>query len=394
LLGTAGVVICAVALSVAAFGDSDSGRGASRHSVGGQVGPRHGSARLKLPAPLFSKRLGPPLLNPHDVYAADAKGDLSAVVQHDRPLVYVPNSAGATVDEIDPTTYKIVREFSVGLVPQHVVPSYDLRTLWVTNDESNSLTPIDPVNGVPGKPVQVEDPYNMYFTPDGRYAVVMAERMRQIDFLTAHTMKVHHDLSVPECDGVNHADYTADGRYMLVSCEFGSAMIVVDVAAEKVVKFIRLPTGSSPQDVKLSPDGKIFYVADLYKNGVWEFDASSFSRVGFLPTGAGAHGLYPSRNAKRLYVSNRSAGTVSVISFRTRRVVATWQIPGGSPDMGGVSIDGSVLWLTGRYNGEVYAISTRDGALLARIPVGAGPHGLCVWPQPGRYSIGHTGAMR
>jgi len=42
----------------------------------------------------------------------------------------------------------------------------------------------------------------------------------------------------------------------------------------------------------------------------------------------------------------------------------------------------------------VYAISTRTGRLLARIPVGLGPHGLCVWPQPGRYSLGHTGILR
>ena len=62
--------------------------------------------------------------------------------------------------------------------------------------------------------------------------------------------------------------------------------------------------------------------------------------------------------------------------------------------MGGISADGRVLWLSGRYNSEVYAIDTRNGGLLARIPVGRGPHGLCVYPQPGRYSLGHTGIFR
>ena len=333
-------------------------------------------------------------VNPHNVYAADWSGDLSPVVRRDRPLIYVPNSGSATVDEIDPYTYRIVRHFAVGLVPEHVVPSYDLRTLWVTNDEGNSLTPINPVNGVPGRPVAVEDPYNMYFTPDGRYAVIMAERLRRIDFRDPHTMKLHHSLSVPQCAGVNHADFTADGRYMLASCEFDSSMIVVDVAAERVVKTIRLPFEASPQDVKLSPDGMVFYVADLDYGGVWEISALSFSRVGFIRTGAGAHGLYPSRDDRYLYVSDRSKGAVSVISFKTRRVVATWPIPGGSPDMGNISANGRVLWLSGRYDDAVYAIDTRSGKLLARIPVGAGPHGVCVWPQPGRYSLGHTGIMR
>jgi YVTN family beta-propeller protein len=336
----------------------------------------------------------PRIHHPENVYAADRTGNFAPAVRGDPPLVYVPNSASNTVDEIDPATYRVVRQFPVGLVPQHVVPSYDLRTLWVTNDDGNSLTSINPRTGLPGRPVPVEDPYNMYFTPDGRYAVVMAEQLRRIDFRDAHTMRLHHSLHVPECDGANHADYTADGRYMLVSCEFGSTLIVVDVAAERVVKLIHLPRESSPQDVKLSPDGRIFYVADLVYGGVWELDATTFRRVGFVRTGAGAHGLYPSRNATELYISNRSAGTVSVLSFATRRVVATWTIPGGSPDMGGVSASGHVLWLSGRYNAEVYAINTSTGKLIRRIPVGLGPHGVCVFPQPGRYSLGHTGIMR
>jgi DNA-binding beta-propeller fold protein YncE len=110
----------------------------------------------------------PAVLDPHDIYAADRPGMLSPVVAHDRPLIYVPNSGSNTVDEIDPTTYRIVRHFAVGRLPQHVVPSWDLKTLWVNNDQGNSLPPIDPTDGVPGTPVPVDDPYNLYFTPDGR----------------------------------------------------------------------------------------------------------------------------------------------------------------------------------------------------------------------------------
>ena len=191
-------------------------------------------------------------------------------------------------------------------------------------------------------------------------------------------------------------DFTADERLLLASCEFSGQMVAVDVRRERVVRTINLPDGRAgmPQDVKLSSDGKIFYVADMHANGVWEIDARRLRVLRFVPTGAGAHGLYPSRDANLLYVTNRGEGSISVISFRTRRVVATWRIPGGSPDMGGVSADGKVLWLAGRYNAEVYAISTSNGRLVARIGVGAGPHGLCVWPQPGRYSFGHTGVLR
>ncbi|HET6871219.1 MAG TPA: beta-propeller fold lactonase family protein [Solirubrobacteraceae bacterium] len=332
--------------------------------------------------------------DPHDVYAADTPGNLSPVVRHDRPLVYVPNSEGNSVDEIDPFTYKIVREFPVGALPQHVIPSYDLRTLYVANDEGNSLTPINPVNGIPGHPIPVTDPYNMYFTPDGRYAVVVEERMRALAFRDPKTMKLRHLLPVPQCAGVNHADFTADGRYMLLTCEFGGSMIVVDLGSQRVIKAFPLHPQASPQDVKLAPDGSVFYVADLVYGGVWVVSAKGFNVIGFVKTGAGAHGLYPSRDGRFLYVSDRGEGAVSVISFATRKVVKTWPIPGGSPDMGNVSADGRVLWLSGRYDDQAYAIDTQTGRVLARVPVGAGPHGICVWPQPGRYSLGHTGIMR
>jgi DNA-binding beta-propeller fold protein YncE len=317
-------------------------------------------------------------------------------VKRDPALVYVPNSLSNTVDVISQRTFKIVKEFATGGLPQHVTPAWNLKTLYVDNDDGNSLTPVNPRTGQPGTPIPVEDPYNLYFTPNGKYAIVVAERLLRLDFRNPATMKLVHSLSVPQCDGVDHADFSVDGRYMYASCEFNGRMIEVDTKTQRVVRTITLHGGhASPQDVKLSPDGRVLYVADMQSNGVWEIDPSRFRVIGFLHTGGGAHGLYPSRDATVLYVSNRAAGSVSVVSFRTRRVIKTWQLPlPASPDMGGVSADGRTLWLSGRYNSVVYAINTQTGRLRAAIPVGAGPHGLCVWPQPGRYSLGHTGIMR
>jgi YVTN family beta-propeller protein len=337
----------------------------------------------------------PPLLDPNDVYAADRPGMLSPVVKHDPALVYVPNSGSDTVDVIDQRTGKVIAHFPVGDEPQHVTPSWDLRRLWVGNDRGNSLTPIDPRTGKPGKAVPVTDPYNLYFTPNGRRAIVVAEAQARLDFRDAGTMALRHSLKVP-CRGVDHMDFSADGTYALASCEFSGQVIKVSITGERVLGTLLLNSSMEmPQDVKLSPDGRVFYVADMKAGGVWLVDGARMRLLGFVPTGSGAHGLYASRDSRFLYVSNRSEGTISVVSFATRKPVAKWRLPGrGSPDMGGVSADGNVLWLSGRYNAEVYAIDTRSGKLLARIPVGAGPHGLCVYPQPGRYSLGHTGVFR
>ncbi|MEU7059904.1 hypothetical protein [Streptomyces sp. NPDC046197] len=337
----------------------------------------------------------PPVLDRADVYAADRPNKLSPVVKDFPSRVYVPNTNSNTVTVIDPRTYEVIETIPVGHQPQHVVPSWDLKTLWVNNDLGNSLTPIDPRTGRAGKPVDVHDPYNLYFTPDGKYAVVMASKDRQLVFRDAHTMKRVKTVPVG-CAGVNHADFSLDGRYFIVSCEFSGELLKVDTANMEVIGKQKLDFhGAMPQDVKVSPDGKRFYIADMMANGLWILDGDTFDHPRFLYTGKGAHGLYVSRDSREMYVSNRGEGTISIFDFTQNRLTKKWRLPnGGSPDMGGVSADGKVLWLSGRYNSEVYAIDTRTGVQLARIRVGSGPHGLAVYPQPGRYSLGHTGIFR
>ena len=331
------------------------------------------------------------------MYAHDGASEIAPAARSARSLIYVPNSKSDTVDVIDPATYKIVEHFDVGGLPQHVVPAWDLRTLYVTNDTGNSLTPIDPRTGKPGRTIPVDDPYNMYFTPDGRYAIVVAERLRRLDFRDAHTFALHRSVPVP-CAGVDHMDFSADETYLIASCEFSGQLIKVDLRTEKVVGVLDLPDGSSRHAAGRE--------AVAGRQGVLRRRHDGERALGDRRRDVQGDRLPPHRRgrarplsrvatAKLLYATNRGEGSISVIDFSTRKVVTTWRIPGGgSPDMGGVSADGKVLWLSGRYNGVVYAISTRTGKLLAKIPVGSGPHGLCVWPQPGRYSLGHTGILR
>ncbi|MGW1843786.1 YVTN family beta-propeller repeat protein [Streptomyces sp. NPDC001966] len=362
-------------------------------AVGSEAARPAESERVAPPAPPGLPGM-PPVLDAKDVYSAD-RGKLSPVVKDFPSRVYVPNTNSDTVSVIDPATYKVIKTIKVGRQPQHVVPSWDLKTLWVNNDIGDSLTAIDPATGKTGPTVPVSDPYNLYFTPDGKYAVVMASMDRQLVFRDAHTMKTAKTVPV-DCAGVNHADFSADGRYFIVSCEFSGELLKVDTAKMKVVGQQKLPlSGAMPQDVKLSPDGGTFYIADMIADGIWVLDGKKFTTPKLLRTGKGTHGLYVSRDSKEMYISNRGEGTISVFDFAQRKLAKKWRLPGGgSPDMGGVSADGKVLWLSGRYDAEVYAIDTASGKQLARIPVGSGPHGLAVYPQPGRYSLGHTGVFR
>ncbi len=349
-----------------------------------------------------------PVSDPADLYGDAGAGKMSAAVQGALARVYVPNLQSNDVYVIDPATLTVVDKFKVGLNPQHVVPAWDLKTLWVANNAENttkgSLTPIDPLTGKPGKAIAVDDPYNMYFSPDGKDAIVVAEAYKRLDFRDPHTMALKSSLPTPECRGINHADFSIDGRYAIFTCEFGGMLAKIDMVGRKVVGYLKLSTGHMPQDIRVSPDGAVFYVADMMADGIFVIDGAAFKEIGFIATGKGTHGLYPSRDGKKLYVANRGSnkihgaergmGSVSVLDFATRKVDVTWPIPGGgSPDMGNVSADGKQLWLSGRYDNVVYVFDTTTGAVKI-IPVGKEPHGLTVWPQPGRYSLGHTGNMR
>jgi len=395
------------------------------------------------PVPVDTVPGMPDVPDPANLYSEVVAGRMSPAVAGALERVYVPNRSANTVSVIDPATMKVIDTFKVGIHPQHVVPSWDLKMLWVANNAEGrtdgSLTPVDPLTGKPGKSIPVDDPYNMYWSTDGRHAIVVAEAYRRLDFRDVRTMKIDFTIATPACAGINHADFSIDGRYALFTCEFAGAITKVDLVNRKVLGTIRLnrfydrpevlatiakaakqqkrkipdpdqlgaeicTSPGMPQDVRASPDGKLFFVADMMADGVHVVDGESFRQVGFIATGIGAHGLYPSRDGKLLYVANRGSnqirgkpkgpGSVSVIDFATRAVLKTWPIPGGgSPDMGNVSADGRHLWLSGRYDDVVYRIDTQSGD-VEQVKVGREPHGLTVWPQPGRYSLGHTGNLR
>ena len=384
----------------------------------------------------------PGVPDPNNLYSEAGANRFSPAVAGALERVYVPNHTANTVTVIDPATLKVVDTFKVGINPQHVVPSWDLRTLWVGNNAEGrtdgSLTPIDPLTGKPGKSIPVDDPYNMYWSPDGKYAIVVAEAYKRLDFRDPVSLKLAYSIATPGCSGINHADFSIDGKFALFTCEFNGSVTKIDLVNRKVLGTLKLSqyfnrpdvltliakpgkkpkyvpdpsqagaeictTPGMPQDVRASPDGKLFYVADMMADGVHVVDGESFQQIGFIATGVGAHGLYPSRDGKSLYVANRGGneirgkpngkGSVSVIDFASGKVVKTWPVPGGgSPDMGNVSADGKYLWLSGRYDDVVYRFNTDNGA-VDKIKVGREPHGLTVWPQPGRYSLGHTGNLR
>jgi len=340
-----------------------------------------------------------PLATPINLYAGAGAGMFSSTVASFPPRVYVPDEANGTVVVIDPTTYKILFRYPVGASPEHVTPDWDLQRLFVEASFGGRLTVIDPLTGRAVGHHTVPGPYNLYFTLDGRMAIVVLDSrlsgaqyggQKQIRFYDRRTWRLIKALDVPYA-GADHLDFSADGSYFLLSTEYTGWLVKVDVKKMSIVGAVHV--GGLPIDVRLSPDGRVFYVANQATNGVSIIDAVHLRRLAFLPTGRGAHGEAISRDARWLYVTNRLAGTLSVIDFASRRVVQTWRI-GGSPDMIAVSPNGTQLWISNRFGGTVSVINAHTGHLIKLIRVGGRPHGLAYFPEPGSISLGHNGIYR
>ncbi len=400
---------------------ADDGRQESPNGVApdGGAGDGSGDPSLDTGSGIDTIAGMPPVVDPSNIYSEAGADNINPATEGSLFRVYVPNEISGNVTVIDPATMEVIDTYPTGFIPQHVVPSYDMKKLYVLNNSGNSIVPIDPLTGKPDAAIPVDDPYNLYFTPDGSEGIVVAEAEQRFDFVDPNTFAVRSSLQT-DCNGLNHLDYTIDGRFFIATCEFDGRMIKVDIAKREVVGSLLIDISQSgkanpikkiaqPQDVRLSNDGKVFYIADLITDGVYLVDPDTLAQVGFIRTGVAAHGLYPSRDGKSLYVVNRGTnaipapgsfkgkakGSIAVLDFASRTVVDEWVVPGnGSPDMGNLTADGKQLWLGGRYDDEVYVFDTEKGELINRIKVGQNPHGLTVWPQPGRFSFGHTGNMR
>ena len=317
-------------------------------------------------------------------------GSLSGAVADIPTRVYVPNSDAHTISVIDPNTLQVVSTFATGTVPHHITPSWDLTKLYVNNTSGNTLSVIDPHTGKAGETIPVTDPYNLYFTPDGTKAIVVAERMQRLDYRDPKTWALIKSVPIPG-SGVDHMDFSADGSYLIASDEFSGHVVKVDNTKMEVAG--QLSVGGLPVDVKMSPDGSVFFVTNQGRHGVSIIDPVAMTEIGFLPTGRGAHGFNYSRDTTQLFVSNRLEGSISVIDVAKRQLVATWKV-GGSPDMLQVTTDGKQLWFSNRMQGSVSVVDTTDGHVIKVIPTGAGAHGLSIFPQPGRFSVGHNGVYR
>ena len=284
---------------------------------------------------------------------------------------------------------KVVDRFKVGIGPQHIVPSWDLRTLWVTNNAEGrtdgSLTPIDPQHRQAGHSrCRSTTRTTCTSRPTASRRSWSPRRASGSTSATRRRWQLQYSIDTPGCPGINHADFSIDGRFAIFTCEFSGTLAKIDLVERKVLGYLQAAdagdalqgdagraahasrarcgsrarpssarsTKGMPQDIRISPDGKRFYIADMHADGVHIVDGAIVhagrlhphrhsARTACTRAATASACTWPTAARTRSTVARLGNGGVSVIDFATEKVVARWPVPGGgSPDMGNVSADG------------------------------------------------------
>lgn len=285
----------------------------------------------------------------------------------------VLNSDDNSLSIIDSNSYKEISRTHIGRGPHHLIQTPDGRTLIIAMSGSNELVMIDRVSGVEKQRITASDPYQIGFSPDAKFFVAASIRLDRIDIYDGSTFQLLHRL--PAATMPSHIAFSRDSKTVFVTLQGTSGLISIDLASGKVNW--TAPVGRQPAGIVTRPGGTLL-VGIMGSDHIAEVDPANGGVIRKIQTGNGAHNFLASADGKTLYVTNRVAGTISILNADTLAITGTLQAPGGPDDMA-ISPDGHELWVTGRWHAWVDVIELASGTLKTSVPVGRSPHGIFVY---------------
>jgi YVTN family beta-propeller protein len=282
-------------------------------------------------------------------------------------LAFVINSNDASISVIDVDTRTEVKTIPLLREPHHMALTPDHRSLLVGDTAGNAIFFFDPRTGDLQKQMTVSDPYQLVFSPDGRYLTVAGLARAQIDIYDAATMQLLHRVPAPKMP--SHINYSPDSARVFVSLQGTDSLVAIATATGKTLWTSKV--GKTPAGV-LWHNGKLL-VGIMGEAHVAVVDPDDGHVERTVPTGRGAHVLFVSHDAKTIYVTNRVDATISVLDPTSLNVVRTLKVAGGPDDLD-FAPDGKI-WATLRFRQEVAVIDPLTGAEQT-IRVSRSPHGI------------------
>lgn len=282
-------------------------------------------------------------------------------------LAFVINSGGASISVIDMATQQEVRRIPALREPHHWALTPDGKSLLIGDTVGNELLFLDPATGAVQRRMPCVDPYQLWFSPDGRFLVVNGLARNQIDVYDGASLKLLKRFSIASMP--SHLAYAPDSSTVYVSLQGTDRLVAIDLKTLTILW--NQPVGKTPAGV-LWLNGKVL-VADMGNDYVAQVDPADGRVVNHIVTGKGAHNLFLSPDGKTLWVNNRAGGTTESLDAATLKPIRTYKIPGGPDDMA-FAPDGRI-WITRRWAEKVAVLDPATGDYQT-IEVGRSPHGI------------------
>lgn len=285
----------------------------------------------------------------------------------------VLNSDDNSLSVINGQTYQETARTQIGRSPHHLILTPDGKTLILAMSEGNELVFIDLASGMLKQRLSASDPYQIGFSPDSKWFVANSLRLDRIDIYDGKDFRLVHRLPAPTMP--SHIGFSPDSKTVYVTLQGTNEVTAIDLDAGKA-KWTT-PVGRQPAGVLVRKSGTIL-VGVMGTDHVAEIDPQDGHVIRTIHTDRGAHNFLLSPDGKTIWVSNRVAGTISVLDADTLDVKASWAAPGGPDDMV-LSPDGKELWVTARWRASVDVLDRASGNLKKTIAVGRSPHGIFLY---------------
>ncbi len=294
--------------------------------------------------------------------------------------IFVLNSLDANVSIVDPASYTELRRVPTGKEPHHLYLTPDKKSLMVANATGDSITLMDPRTGEVQRTLTgIVDPYQLQFSPDMKWFVTAANRLDHIDIYAWQPLEKGFDLKlvkrIPAGKTPSHIMIDAKSTTAYVTLQDSDQLIAIDLATQTPKWTVSV--GKTPADVFLTPDQKTLLVALTGDSYVEAYDVSKgpAKLISRIKTAAGAHAFRAQGDQRHLFVSNRTANSISRIDLQTLAVVDTFPVPGG-PDCMDVLADGKTLLVTSRWARKLTVVDLEQKKVVKQVTVGKSPHGV------------------
>ena len=285
--------------------------------------------------------------------------------------VLVLNSEDASYSILSRSQRAEMQRLPVGREPHHLMLTPDGKEVLIGSTATNELLVLDAKTGERrGVQRNIIDPYQLGFSPDGKWFVTVAYRLDHVDIYRADGFKLAGRIFL---DGLpSHMAFDPDSKTVFVSLQQTGRLAAFDLATQALKWNVEV--GKAPAGL-IMPDAKRVLVALTGEDGIVVVDPKDGAVTGKLKTGRAAHNFFPRGDGRHWFLSNRVEGTVSLVDVQDMRVVGSIRVPGG-PDCMDITPDGKELWVTQRFLRRVAVVDLEQMKMVASIPVGKSPHGV------------------